>query len=106
MSLPNEDLRVNAIRSWLENELHLQADSIEPASNDASFRRYFRVSHPMGHYVIMDAPPEHEDVRPFIEVAGLLAKSGIHVPNILQKNLEQGKKDNLETRKAKGSMKL
>lgn len=90
MTKANEDLRVNAIRSWLENELHLQADSIEPASNDASFRRYFRVSHPLGYYVIMDAPPEHEDVKPFIKVAGLFSESGLNVPDILQQNLEKG----------------
>lgn len=90
MATANEDLRVNEIHSWLENELHLQINSFEPASSDASFRRYFRVTHQLGQHIVMDAPPERENIIPFIDVAGLFAKSGVHVPKILQQNLEQG----------------
>ena len=38
----------------------------------------------------MDAPPEHEDCRPFVHVAGLLAEAGIHAPRILAQDLESG----------------
>ena len=42
---------------------------ILPLAGDASFRRYFRVVHGDRSAVLMDAPPQHEDVRPFVAVA-------------------------------------
>ena len=61
-----------------------------PASSDASFRRYFRATFNGGNYIVMDAPPSHEDCRPFIKVARLFAEAGVHVPRVLAENLEQG----------------
>jgi aminoglycoside/choline kinase family phosphotransferase len=63
---------------------------LEPASADASFRRYFRVRAPGGSLIVMDAPPEHEDCRPFVRVARLLAEAGVHVPLVIAEDLEQG----------------
>ncbi|HZV99372.1 MAG TPA: phosphotransferase [Methylophilaceae bacterium] len=64
--------------------------SLTPASSDASFRRYFRVNL-NGHTLIaMDAPPAQEDCAPFVHVAEVLAKAGVNVPHIIEKNLEQG----------------
>ena len=90
------DLRVQALSAWL----HAQPDtwsidvaSLRPASADASFRRYFRVDAP-GHsgktLVVMDAPPEKEDTRPFIHVAELLAQAGLNAPAIVARDVEQG----------------
>lgn len=70
----------------------LDLSSIQPASSDASFRRYFRVKSRAGDstFVVMDAPPDKENVLPFIEVAGVLAQAGVKAPAILAKSVEQG----------------
>jgi aminoglycoside/choline kinase family phosphotransferase len=63
---------------------------IEPLAGDASFRRYFRVISDRGQAVLMDAPPPHEDPRPFISVAEWLCGVGLSAPEILAKDLERG----------------
>ncbi|WP_265587916.1 aminoglycoside phosphotransferase family protein [Sphingomicrobium arenosum] len=64
---------------------------ILPLAGDASFRRYFRVVHPeQGRGVLMDAPPEHEDSRPFIAIAEHLDAQGLRAPRILHRDLEAG----------------
>ena len=63
---------------------------LTPASSDASFRRYFRWEDGTRSLIVMDAPPPQEDCRPFVKVAGLLAAAGVHVPEILAADLEQG----------------
>src|SRR6202049_3955488 len=65
------DARVALIEEWLSRELRLPGVRVEPASSDASFRRYFRVFHDGGTYVLMDAPPGKEDVRPYLKVSAL-----------------------------------
>jgi len=85
-----EDLRTLTLLDWLENDLLLTVENIEPASSDASFRRYFRVTTPDGQFIVMDAPPEKENIKPFIKVAELMANAGINVPAIFQQNLMDG----------------
>lgn len=65
---------------------------IAPASADASFRRYFRLRFENGlpSRIVMDAPPDKEDCRPFIEVAALLGAAAINVPRVLAQDLQQG----------------
>ncbi len=63
---------------------------LEPASADASFRRYFRIQHDGQSFIVMDAPPEKEDTAPFIRVAGLMSAAGLHVPRIMAQDIEQG----------------
>ena len=75
---------------WLENDLLLTIEYCEPASSDASFRRYFRVKVPEGQFIVMDAPPEKENIESFIRIAGLLARSHVNVPTIFQQNLTDG----------------
>ena len=79
---------------WLEglaNTHELQLDTLEPASGDASFRRYFRVStRNNGTLIIMDAPPPHENCHPFMHVTGLLADTGVRVPRIHAHDLANG----------------
>lgn len=55
---------------------------IRPLAGDASFRRYFRVIHGPRRAVLMDAPPEHEDVRPFLAIARHLSGLGLSAPGI------------------------
>lgn len=63
---------------------------ILPLAGDASFRRYFRVVHGDRSAVLMDAPPQHEDVRPFVAVAEWLAEKGLTAPEILARDFDQG----------------
>jgi aminoglycoside/choline kinase family phosphotransferase len=67
-----------------------QGAEILPLAGDASFRRYFRVVEGNRSAVLMDAPPPHEDPRPFIAVAEWLASVGLSAPQILARDLDQG----------------
>lgn len=82
--------RLEQLNRWLADELGLPAYEIAPASADASFRRYFRVSFDGESRIAMDAPPEKEDSRPFVSVGSALFEAGLHVPQILHHDLEQG----------------
>ena len=64
--------------------------AIVPLAGDASFRRYFRVVDGARRAVLMDAPPPHEDPRPFITIAEHLVGQGFAAPAILARDLEQG----------------
>ncbi len=78
--------REAAFERWLDHlagPQQLQRASLRPASADASFRRYFRIDGAAGSRIIMDAPPDKENCRPFVQVAGLMAQAGLHVPQIL-----------------------
>ena len=63
---------------------------ILPLAGDASFRRYFRVVQGERSAVLMDAPPPHEDPRPFVDVAEWLASVGLTAPQILARDMEKG----------------
>lgn len=91
--------RTALLRDWLDGLPYGEAPegslkgnySLEPASADASFRRYFRLSLPNEQTrIVMDAPPEQEDCRPFLHVAALFGSAGVHVPEIHGENLELG----------------
>ncbi len=84
------DDREKAILQWLTNDLNLNITQFEPASSDASFRRYFRVQYAQRHYIVMDAPPDKEDTTPFIKVALLFEQAQVNVPHIIQQNTQQG----------------
>jgi len=82
--------REQALQRWLSEDLGFTGCRIEPASADASFRRYFRVFHNGDHQIVMDAPPDKEDCGPFIAVAGLLLDVGVNVPQVLRTDLAAG----------------
>src|SRR4030067_2682779 len=82
--------RLQALQDWAARLLETTSLDIAPASADASFRRYFRVTAKGRDYVVMDAPPAHEDCRPFIAVARLFGEAGVHVPQVLAQDLDQG----------------
>ncbi len=84
------DSRQASLICWLKQKPDFNVDAIEPASADASFRRYFRVVSGQSTYIAMDAPPDKEDCQPFIDVARALAKLGVHTPDILDYDLTQG----------------
>lgn len=90
--------RLKQIIDWLENDHQSAVDSIEPASSDASFRRYFRVTfqhqvfgQPSGKpFIIMDAPPEKESVETFTKIARYLETLGVNVPHLYAVTESQG----------------
>jgi aminoglycoside/choline kinase family phosphotransferase len=85
------DVRREALERWLAPHLRGVAFTLSPASEDASFRRYWRAQLDDGRtYVAMDAPPDKEDCRPFVRVARMLADAGVHAPEVLAQDLEQG----------------
>ncbi len=82
--------RQQQIKTWLHCKFPDSLFDISQASADASFRRYFRVTFVDRTLIVMDAPPEHEDCRPFIHVAQLFGAAGVQVPQVLAQDLEQG----------------
>jgi aminoglycoside/choline kinase family phosphotransferase len=85
------DSRRAALERWLSQQLSGERFSLEPASADASFRRYFRATLGEGcSYVVMDAPPDKEDCRPFVHVAALLERAGVHAPRVHAQDLDNG----------------
>jgi aminoglycoside/choline kinase family phosphotransferase len=86
---PNDD-RKAALETWLAGILAGSPARIAPASADASFRRYFRVWHDGRTYIAMDAPPGREDLGSFIEVARILAATGVNVPRVLERETRRG----------------
>jgi len=84
------DQRKTELHNWLTHSLCHQVNSLEPASADASFRRYFRAVTDRGTFIAMDAPPEKEDCQPFIDAADWLADLGVHTPKISAHDVAQG----------------
>jgi N-acetylmuramate 1-kinase len=84
------DSRLALARRWVTEDLGFAEAHIEPASADASFRRYFRLTRGKDSYIVMDAPPEKETVAPFIRVAQSLLGIGLNVPVILARDAERG----------------
>ena len=77
-------------QDWLSGYFSGVPFDLTTASADASFRSYYRVATPHGNYILMDAPTEHEDCRPFIHVLKLLARQDIHVPQLYAQDLAVG----------------
>lgn len=91
-----QDTRFEYLKNWLKTlspELDLDCNTLTSASSDASFRRYFRVltQHvAQPSYIVMDAPTDKEDSRPFLQVAQLLRDAKIEVPHIFASDLHAG----------------
>lgn len=83
------DLRQQQLEQWLAEQLGVRPMGT-PAGSDAGFRRYFRYQLNGRSLIAMDAPPEHEDCRSFVKIAGLLANSGVLVPEIIAEDVERG----------------
>ena len=84
------DSRLELLSRWVYDDLGFAGSQIAPASADASFRRYFRLTRGTDTYIIMDAPPDKEDSKPFVRVAQQLAGQGLNVPLILARDLDRG----------------
>ena len=86
--------RETAFWHWLAplaTRLGLRMDTLAPASADASFRRYLRIQASDGRsLIVMDAPPPQEDVAPFVDIAARIRAAGLHAPEVLAVQAEQG----------------
>ena len=83
---------MSQLEDWLNSIPDDELTNVCPASSDASFRRYFRVSseNTGKTFIVMDAPPDKEDCRPFIHVTGLLRSVNVNAPAIITMDLEKG----------------
>jgi len=91
MGLPDaSDSRLADLTRWVFDDLGFAGSRIAPASADASFRRYFRVTRGPDSYIVMDAPPDKENLGPFLNVARILLEIGLNVPMVLAKDLQRG----------------
>ncbi|MGF6165901.1 aminoglycoside/choline kinase family phosphotransferase [Pseudomonas sp. 2725] len=98
--MPDQDVRLQHLKVWLDEQLAtlfaeqgwgvVPPATLTAASSDASFRRYFRWEGGHKSFIVMDAPPPQENCKPFVDIAFLLAKSGINVPKIYAEDLERG----------------
>ncbi|WLI13149.1 MULTISPECIES: aminoglycoside phosphotransferase family protein [Pseudomonas] len=98
--MPDQDVRLQHLKVWLDEQLAIlfaeqswgavPPATLTAASSDASFRRYFRWEGAGRSFVVMDAPPPQENCKPFVDIAFLLAKSGINVPKIYAEDLDRG----------------
>ncbi|MBI5006532.1 MAG: phosphotransferase [Nitrosomonadales bacterium] len=83
--------RQEQLTKWLSSLYPDARFTIAPASADASFRRYFRATFADGSTkVVMDAPPQHEDCKPFLHIGKLFEEAGTHVPHVYAQDLAQG----------------
>ena len=83
--------RQQQVAEWLHSLFPDEQFALAPASADASFRRYFRATFADGQTrIVMDAPPQHEDCRPFLHIAKLFEDAGTNVPHVYAQDIEQG----------------
>jgi N-acetylmuramate 1-kinase len=84
------DSRLEMLTRWVSEDLGFSDGTIAPASADASFRRYFRVTRGSDTYIVMDAPPGKEDLGPFLKVARILSDIGVNAPAVLARDNAAG----------------
>ena len=85
-----DDQRLAALGEWISGIDAVAGSVPEPASSDASFRRYFRLRKGARSFIVMDSPPENEDCLPFLQVAGYFEAMRLNAPRILEINLDDG----------------
>lgn len=84
------DHRLAALNDWISGIDEIAGCQLTPASDDASFRRYFRLHNGVESFILMDAPPADEDCLPFIRVAGYLESMRLNAPRVLEADIQNG----------------
>ncbi len=84
--------RLTQLQRWLDSLSENTYTDLKPASADASFRQYFRVTNTKDDksYIVMDAPPEKEDCHPFLLVTDLIRGVGVNAPDVISVDIQQG----------------
>lgn len=85
-----QDVRLEQLTQWVHSLPDWEHAILEPASADASFRRYFRARGTEGTAICMDAPPDKEDITTFIDITHRLHQAGVHAPQLHAQNLLDG----------------
>jgi aminoglycoside/choline kinase family phosphotransferase len=86
----SNDPRAQARLHWARSALAEPHATLERASTDAGFRSYWRCSGSGASRIVMDSPPEQEDVRPWLRVRDLLEHGGVRVPAVLARDADAG----------------
>ncbi len=81
--------RIKKLTNWLNTQLN-SVFELTPITNDASFRRYFRVDTNGEHYIAMDAPPDKENCHPYVNVANQFVTAGLNAPKVIASDFSQG----------------
>ncbi len=84
------DERLDQLRNWVGEETGWSEFGLAPASEDASFRRYFRVTPAGESFIVMDAPPDQENVEPYVEIARMLERVGLNAPRVIARDAARG----------------
>ena len=92
--MPHSPARMDALRRFAAGELADDRIVATPASSDASFRSYWRVAAPAqgagASHVVMDAPPDREDLGRWLDIGARLRAAGLHAPAVLAVDRTQG----------------
>ncbi len=83
-------IRLKDLNDWVVGQIGHPQVTITQASEDASFRRYFRAANGSHSYIVMDAPPEKEDTATFVDITGRLERAGVNVPHVHARDSERG----------------
>ena len=81
--------RYEKLESWLSQN-NYDVSSLRVLSGDASFRKYYRVDKDAISYVVMDCPPDKENLDAFIKISDKLQKAKINVPKLFECNEDDG----------------
>jgi aminoglycoside/choline kinase family phosphotransferase len=81
--------RYEKLESWLSQN-NYDVSSLRVLSGDASFRKYYRVDKDAVSYVVMDCPPDKENLDAFIKISDKLQKAKINVPKLFECNEDDG----------------
>jgi N-acetylmuramate 1-kinase len=88
--MPPTSIRLDSLRNFAAASLSGTVSMPVPASADASFRSYWRVSAGSDTWIVMDAPPALEDVHPWLDIGARLRNAGLHAPAVIAADVEQG----------------
>lgn len=86
----SDPLRAERRWQWASTALGDPQVALDRASVDAGFRSYWRATSVRGSHIVMDSPPGLEDVRPWLRMHDLLEPNGVRVPQVLERDLDQG----------------
>ena len=72
-----------ALLNWCRSVLNDNSVQIAPASSDASFRSYHRVASRDNSFIVMDAPPDKENIAPWLDIHARLRKANVNAPELV-----------------------
>jgi aminoglycoside/choline kinase family phosphotransferase len=88
--MESADQRKNALKEWLSTTDIGPYGDMQPMQGDASSRRYFRIFTSQRSFILMDAPPLQENCHAYVSIAQALHQKGLHTPEIIAANIDQG----------------